>query len=184
MEERLNQPTGAVVTRFNYHRPKWFGGFFGEPVNHNKSGNCTYPPALTDVISAENLNKLVEPMYTMTPILAYHLSITVFLALSVLTTVLQQGYTWFESFAIITGTSASYLHALGIIWYITWVLGVVVIVPLYYVSLHNVERFFVEENEKSFKDLGVRVKIHKNPPGRFLLIPGFKRIDSLEFSRA
>jgi hypothetical protein len=52
MEERLREPSGSVVTRFNYHRPKWFGGFFGDPNNHNKSGNCRYGPELTSVISA------------------------------------------------------------------------------------------------------------------------------------
>lgn len=184
MDEPLNRPSGAVVTRFNYHRAKWFGGFFGNPKYHNKPGNCVYSEQLTSIISAENLNKLVEPMYTMTPVLAYHLAITIFVALSVLITLLQQAYNWLVEFAIVNGGGSGYLQTLGVIWYIIWVLGVVTIVPLYYVSLHNVERFFVEENEKSFKELGVSVKIIKNPPSKFLLIPGFKRIDSLEFSSA
>lgn len=93
-EDRLPmRPTGTVITRFNYNRPKWFGGFFGHPGKHNTSGNCCYDAdALARVISPEDLNKLVEPMYTITPIFAYHLAITIFLALSVLLTVLQQGF--------------------------------------------------------------------------------------------
>ena len=35
---------GAVVIRFNYHRPKWFGGFFGHAKDHNNVGNCRYNP--------------------------------------------------------------------------------------------------------------------------------------------
>jgi hypothetical protein len=123
-------------------------------------------------------------MYTMTPVLAYHLSITIFVALSVVVTLLQQGYNWLIEFSIATGGGTGYLQTLGIIWYVVWVLGVVTTIPLYYVSLHNIERFFIEENERSFRELGVSVKIIKNPPSKFLLIPGFKRIDSLEFSSA
>lgn len=92
MEERLNNPSGPLITRINYNRPKWFGGMLGEPKNHNTSGNCRYPEDLG--ISAEDLNKLLEPIYTMTPVLAYHLAITIFVALSVLVTLLQQGYNY------------------------------------------------------------------------------------------
>lgn len=123
-------------------------------------------------------------MYTMTPVLAYHLAITIFVALSIFLTFMQQAYNWLVEFSIVTGSGASYLQTLGIIWYVTWALGLFTIVPLYYVTLHNVERFFVDENERSFRDLGVRVKINKNPESKWLLIPGFKRIDSLEFERA
>lgn len=90
----MRQRTGTVVTRFNYHRAKWFGGFFGGVEIHNKSGGCAYSSELSSIITPENLNKLVEPMYTMTPVLAYHLSITIFVALSVLITLLQQSYNW------------------------------------------------------------------------------------------
>lgn len=123
-------------------------------------------------------------MYTMTPVLAYHLAITIFVALSVLITLLQQGYNWLIEFSFVAAGDGGYLRTLGVIWYITWVLGIVTIVPLYYVTLHNVEQFFIQGNQGSFRELGVSVKINKNPPTKFLLIPGFKRIDSLEFSAA
>jgi hypothetical protein len=85
-------------------------------------------------------------MYTMTPVLAYHLAITIFVALSIFLTFMQQAYNWLVEFSIVTGSGASYLQTLGIIWYVTWALGLFTIVPLYYVTLHNVERFFVDEN--------------------------------------
>lgn len=185
MNEQLQGKT--VVTRFNYHRPKWFGGFFGPPNMHNKPGHCTYDPeAMRDVLSPEDMNLLLEEMYTMTPVLAYHLAITVFLALSVLLTALQQGFNYLIEFGFITSVSPTngYLQTLGYIWYVTWVLGVITIVPLYYVSLFNIERYFTDSDAKPFKDLQVKATVHKDPPGKFLLIPGFKKIDKLEFSRA
>lgn len=80
----------------------------------------------------------------MTPVLAYHLAITIFVALSVLLTIMQQGFNYLISFGFITTVDAnnSYLHALGIIWYIVWAVGLFTIIPLYYVSVHNIERFF------------------------------------------
>jgi hypothetical protein len=53
-------------------------------------------------------------------------------------TALQQSYNYLVEFRIITGGGASYLQAIGIIWYVVWILGVVVIIPLYYVSIHNI----------------------------------------------
>lgn len=96
--------------------------------------------------------------------------------MSVLITLLQQGYNILIEFWIVNGTSDSYLRTLGVIWYIVWGLGIFIAVPLYYVTLHNVERFFTEENDKSFRDLGISVKINKTKPSKFLLIPGFQRI--------
>jgi len=62
MDDRLNR--GTTITRFNYNRPKWFGGFFGWPYKHNLPGNCSYDAeAVSRIISAEDLNRLVEPMY-------------------------------------------------------------------------------------------------------------------------
>jgi len=58
MEERLNNSGfGVVITRFNYNRPKWFGGFFGSPAHHNKSGNCHYnEEEMRPLLTAEQLN--------------------------------------------------------------------------------------------------------------------------------
>jgi len=49
----LPKSGGVLITRFNYNRPKWFGGFFGDPKNHNKPGNCVYDP--------EAMNKIIAP---------------------------------------------------------------------------------------------------------------------------
>mgnify|MGYP000985909278 FL=1 len=47
-----NTSQGVVITRLNYNRPKWFGGFFGSPEKHNKSGNCVYDAnAMAKIIS-------------------------------------------------------------------------------------------------------------------------------------
>lgn len=91
-------------------------------------------------ISGEDLNRLIEPIYTMTPVLAYHLAITIFVALSVLITLLQQGYNFLIEFRFVDNTAdnVSFLQTMGVIWYAIWVVGVVSIVPLYYVTLHNV----------------------------------------------
>jgi len=88
----------------------------------------------------------------MRPVLAYHLAISIFLALSVLLTLLQQGYNYLVEFGFITNTtsSGSYLRTLGYIWYVTWVLGVFTIVPLYYVSLNTIERFFLDDGNGTF----------------------------------
>lgn len=76
----------------------------------------------------------------MTPVLAYHLAITIFVALSVLITLLQQGYNFLIEFRFVDNTAdnVSFLQTMGVIWYAIWVVGVVSIVPLYYVTLHNV----------------------------------------------
>lgn len=60
-EDRLPlKPEGTTITRFNYNRPKWFGGFFGHPIKHNRPGNCVYDAeTLSRVISAEDLNRMV-----------------------------------------------------------------------------------------------------------------------------
>jgi hypothetical protein len=92
VEEKIKDNSGSLITRFNYNRPKWFGGFFGNPKDHNKSGNCKYTSEV--VLSPEELNKLIEPLYLMTPVLAYHLAITIFIALSLLITILQQSYNY------------------------------------------------------------------------------------------
>jgi hypothetical protein len=76
----------------------------------------------------------------------------------------------------------SYLHALGIIWYIVWGVGLITIIPLYYVSVNNIERYFLEGGNEKFQELGISIKINKKAPGKFLLIEGFKKIDSLEIS--
>jgi hypothetical protein len=96
MQDRLDAITGGVkVTRFNYNRPKWFGGFFGDPLNHNKSGNCIYnEEEMKPLLNAERLNELAEPIYLMTPVLAYHLAITIFCALSVVLTLMQQFFNY------------------------------------------------------------------------------------------
>ena len=77
-------------------------------------------------------------MYLMTPVFCFHLSITIFLALSLLLTALQQSYNYLVEFRIITGGGVSYLQTIGILWYVIWVLGAFVIIPLYYVSIHNI----------------------------------------------
>lgn len=61
MDERLRGISGGIViTRFNYNRPKWFGGFFGDPQNHNKAGNCKYSAEdMASIIKPEELNKMV-----------------------------------------------------------------------------------------------------------------------------
>ena len=123
---------------------------------------------------------MVEPIYEMTPVLFYHLAITIFIGLSVLLTALQQGYNILLQFGIVDSAHASweYFRVIGIIWYICWALGFLTIIPLYYVALNNIERFFVE----NANSLPVNVTINKNPPSKFLLIPGFKKIDWLEIS--
>ena len=96
------------------------------------------------ILSPEDLNRLVEPLYTITPILAYHMAITIFIAFSILLTVLQQGFNVLIEFAFITSLDHDnwYLHTLGIIWYCVWGVGLFTIVPLYYVSIHHFERYF------------------------------------------
>jgi len=53
MEDHIRGGSGVIVTRFNYHRPKWFGGFFGAPNTHNHSGFCSY--------DAEEMKRLITP---------------------------------------------------------------------------------------------------------------------------
>jgi hypothetical protein len=187
-DDRLpSNPRGTVITRFNYNRPKWFGGFFGEPSKHNTSGNCVYDKdAMARVISPEDLNKLVEPMYLITPIFAYHLAITIFLALSVLLTFLQQGFNLLIEFAFITSLDQNnyYLRTLGIIWYCVWGIGLFTIVPLYYVSVHHVERYFRDSQGPIFTELRVKAIVNKSAPNKFLLIDGFKKLDSIEIVQA
>ena len=141
MEDRLRGARGVVVTRFNYHRPKWFGGFFGFAKNHNSPGNVKYEVEnMGSIINAEGLNEMIEPIYEMAPVLAYHLAITIFLGLSLLLTTLTQGYNLLLQFAIIDSAHASweYFRVIGVVWYLCWGLGVLVIVPLYYVALNNI----------------------------------------------
>ena len=64
MEDRFGvkpEPVqGTTITRFNYHRPKWFGGFFGFAYRHNQPGNCQYDTdAVTRMITPDNLNKIL-----------------------------------------------------------------------------------------------------------------------------
>jgi hypothetical protein len=173
---------GTEVTRFNYNRPKWFGGFFGFDNKHNTTGNCRYDAAaMGAVLSPQDLNRLVEPMYLMTPVLAYHLSITIFLAFSLLLTLLQQGFYWLVEFAFLDiAPSSEYLHTLGVIWYVVWALGLLVICPLYFVAVNNIEQYFRAGSDPIFEELRVQVKIKKDQPGKFVLIEGFKKIDALE----
>jgi hypothetical protein len=56
----------------------------------------------------------------------------------------------------------------------------VTIVPLYYVTIHNVERYFRDCSHKVFDEMRVRLKIKRDQPNKFLIIDGFKKIDSLE----
>lgn len=189
MEDRYGvqpvAPTGTTITRFNYHRPKWFGGFFGFSYRHNQPGNCTYDAdAVGRIITPENLNTVIEPLYLKTPILAYHMAITIFLALSVLLTLLQQGLYWLIEFAFLDlNPGNGYLHTLGILWYCLWIIGLFTIIPLYYVSIWHVEVFF-REGDPSFEEYRVKFNVKKDPPGKFVLIPGFKRIDALEIVSA
>jgi len=103
-------------------------------------------------------------MYTMTPVLAYHLAISIFCALSVLLTAMQQSFNYLIEFGFVTNADPnnSYLHALGIVWYVVWALGLITIIPLYYVSVNNIERYFVEGGNEKFRELRVNVKITKN----------------------
>lgn len=187
-EDRLPlNPQGTVITRFNYNRPKWFGGFFGEPSKHNTTGNCTYDKdAMARVLSPEDLNRLVEPMYQIKPIFAYHLAITIFLAISVLLTLMQQGFNLLIEFAFITSLDQNnyYLRTLGIIWYCIWAVAFFVIIPLYYVTVQHVERYFRDSNDPIFSQLRVKVSVNKSAPNKFLLIDGFKKLDSIEIVEA
>lgn len=136
------------------------------------------------ILTPEDLNKLVEPLYTITPVLAYHLAITIFLAISVFLTVMQQGFNFLVEYAFITTfqSGSTFLRALGIIWYITWGVGFFTIIPLYYVSLHNIERYFRESSDLVFQQLKVKVIVKKDQLNKFVLIDGFKKIDSLEIT--
>ena len=123
-------------------------------------------------------------MYLKTPILAYHAAITIFLALSVLLTVMQQGLYWLVEFTFLDiNPGNGYLRTLGIMWYCLWAIGLFTIVPLYYVSIWHVENFF-REGDPSFEEFRVKFNVKKDKPGKFVLIPGFKRIDSLELVAA
>ena len=135
---------------------------------------------MAKVISPEDMNRLVEPMYLMTPVLGYHLAISIFLAFSILLTILQQGFNWLIEFAFLNiSPSNSYLHTLGILWYCIWGIGLFTIIPLYYVSLNNIERYFRDASDPIFEELHVRVRVKKDEPGKFVLIPGFKKLDAL-----
>ena len=95
------------------------------------------------MVSPEDLNKLVEPLYLRTPVLIYHIAITIFLALSVLLTVLQQGLYWLVEFAFLDiNPGNGYLRTLGILWYCLWGISIFVIIPLYYASIWHVENYF------------------------------------------
>lgn len=120
-------------------------------------------------------------MYKIRPVFAYHLAITIFCALSVLLTVMQQAFNYLIEFGFVTSSDPnnSYLRALGVIWYVVWGLGLVTIIPLYYVSINSIERYFVDGESDKFRKLGVKVQIRKDPPSKFLLIDGFKKIDKL-----
>ena len=175
-------PSGTVVTRFNFNRPKWFGGFFGFTRRHNQPGNCLYDAeAMGRVISPEDLNRLAGPMYLLTPVLCYHMAITIYLALSVLLGIMQLGFNWLIEFAFLDiAPSNGYLHTLGILWYCVWIAGLVVVVPLYYVSLVNVHRYFGEGTDPIFRELRVKVRLVMGEPSKFVLIPGFKKVEGLE----
>ena len=125
-------------------------------------------------------------MYTLTPVLAYHITITVFLALSLVLTFLQFGFNAIIEFAFISNLDPgnTYLHALGVVWYCTWGIGLVVIIPLYYVSIYHMERYLREGKDPIFEELRVKVNVKKNEGGRFVLIPGFKKMDSIEIVSA
>ena len=133
-------PSGTTITRFNYNRPKWFGGFFGFHYRHNQPGNCQYDAdAVGRIASPEVLNELVEPLYLKTPVLAYHIAITIFLCFSVLLTVLQQGFYWLIEFMFLDiNPGNGYLHTLGILWYCIWLIGLFVIIPLYFVAVWHI----------------------------------------------
>ena len=89
-------------------------------------------------------------MYLKTPVLAYHMAITIFLALSVLLTVMQQGLYWLVEFTFLDiNPGNDYLRTLGILWYCLWVIAFFVIIPLYYVAIWHIETFF-RENDPIF----------------------------------
>ena len=163
MEDRISR--GTTITRFNYNRPKWFGGFFGWPYKHNLPGNCLYDPeTVSRIISPENLNRMVEPMYEIGTVMAYHMAITIFLVLSVLLLLIQQGYSLLVEFAFMDLGTNSFMKAVGIIWYIVWGLGLVTIVPLYFLAVQQIEKYFRDADDPIFRELGVRVNIRKEDP--------------------
>jgi hypothetical protein len=94
---------------------------------------------------------------------------------------MQQAFNYLIEFGFVTSTDPnnSYLRALGVIWYVVWGLGLVTIIPLYYVSINSIEGYFVDADSDKFRKLGVRVRIKKDAPTQFLLIDGFKKIDKL-----
>ena len=128
------------------------------------------------------MNKLVEPLYKVTPFFAYHVAITAFVALSIILTLLQQGFNYLISFGFISSVDPNnyYLRTLGIIWYVVWGVGFFSIVPLYFVSLQHVENYFISCENRVFGEMRVRVRVKKDAPNKFLFIDGFKKIDSLE----
>ena len=63
-----------------------------------------------------------------------------------------------------------------------WGIGFFTIIPLYYVSVHCIERYFRDCEDRIFQDLRVKVHVKKDQPNKFLLIDGFKKIDSLEIA--
>lgn len=77
-----------------------------------------------------------------------------------------------------------YLRTLGIIWYCVWGIGLFTIIPLYYVAVHHVERYFRDCNDPIFSELGVRVNIKKGETSKFLLIEGFKKLEAIEIVAA
>ena len=94
---------------------------------------------MSRVISPDDMNRLVEPIYLLTPVLMYHMTITIFLALSILLAIMQQAVGWLIDFAFLDiDANNGYLHTLGDIWYIIWAIGLVASIGLYYVSVNNI----------------------------------------------
>jgi len=85
---------------------------------------------------------------------------------------MQQGLNFLIEYAFvdISNSAGPFLRTLGIIWYCIWVIGFFTIIPLYYVSIHNIERYFKDSSDKIFEEFKVRVQITKDPPSKFLLI--------------
>jgi len=85
---------------------------------------------------------------------------------------MQQGFNFLIEYAFldISDSGAPFLKTLGVVWYCIWVIGFFTIIPLYYVSIHNIEHYFKESSDKIFEEFRVRVKITKDPPSKFLLI--------------
>jgi len=116
--------------------------------------------------------------------MAYHMAITIFLALSVVLLLMQQGYSLLTEFIFLDLGTSNFMQIVGIIWYIVWGIGLLVIIPLYFFAVQAIEKYFRDADDPIFGELRVRVGIKKDEPSDKVLIEGFKKIDALDILNA